>query len=319
MVAPAVSVVIPAFNAERTIGETLDSVLAQSLRDFEIVIVNDGSRDGTGALLDSYSARHPDRITVIHQSNTGQAEARNNGIFAARGRFIAFNDADDVWAVEKLERQLRFLEANPDIGLCYTEGMTIDEGGREKERFGATSEFTGRCFETLITRNNIIGSSVMVRRAVLDDVGPFNPALRACENWELWTRIARKYPLALIDEKLSFYRQHGGNMSKDIDRMRENRLAAILHNRRQYEGLVDNIEPLTRNALYLAYRGFGGVYLGRLELAKARRDIGRAIRLKPWILRNYLWYLQCLLGAGTLRSLRAVKRSAFMGARSLGL
>src|SRR5690606_28258142 len=106
---------------------------------------------------------------------------------------------------EKLERQLRFLEDNPEYGLCYTEGMTIDEKGREKEPFGATREFTGRCFEILITRNNIIGSSVMVRRAVLDDVGVFNPELRACENWELWTRISRKYPIACIDEKLSFY------------------------------------------------------------------------------------------------------------------
>lgn len=318
MDAPAVSVVIPAYNAERTIGATLDSVLAQSLRDFEIIVVNDGSRDETGAVLGSYAARHPDRITVIHQQNMGQAAARNNGIAAARGRFIAFNDADDVWAPEKLERQLHFLESNPEIGLCYTEGMTIDEHGREKVPFGATPEFTGRCFETLITRNNIIGSSVMVRRAVLDDVGAFNPALRACENWELWTRIARKYPLALIDEKLSFYRQHGSNMSKDIDRMRENRLAAIQHNRRQYDGVVSNIEALTRNALYLAYRGFGGVYLGRLELGKARRDIGRAIRLKPWVLRNYLWYLQCLLGAGALRSLRAAKRGVLAGARQAG-
>ncbi len=307
---PAISVVIPAYNAERTVAETLDSVLAQSMQDFEIIVVNDGSRDATGAILDFYAERHPGKVRVIHQENTGQARARNNGIAAARGRYIAFNDADDIWAPEKLERQLRFLEDNPEYGLCYTEGMTIDEKGREKEPFGATREFTGRCFEILITRNNIIGSSVMVRRAVLDDVGVFNPELRACENWELWTRIARKYPIACIDEKLSFYRQHGGNMSKDIDRMRENRIAAIQHNRRQYDGVVPNIESLTRNALYLAYRGFGGVYLGQLELAKARRDIGRAILLKPWVLRNYLWYLQCLMGPGLLRALRSLKRRA---------
>ncbi|HEY8353177.1 MAG TPA: glycosyltransferase family A protein [Sphingomonadales bacterium] len=307
---PAISVVIPAYNAERTVAETLDSVLAQSMQDFEIIVVNDGSRDATGAILDFYAERHPGKVRVIHQENTGQARARNNGIAAARGRYIAFNDADDIWAPEKLERQLRFLEDNPEYGLCYTEGMTIDEKGRKKEPFGATREFTGRCFETLITRNNIIGSSVMVRRAVLDDVGVFNPELRACENWELWTRIARKYPIACIDEKLSFYRQHGGNMSKDIDRMRENRIAAIQHNRRQYDGVVPNIESLTRNALYLAYRGFGGVYLGQLELAKARRDIGRAILLKPWVLRNYLWYLQCLMGPDLLRALRSLKRRA---------
>lgn len=302
-----VSIVMAAYNAESTIRETMDSLLAQTYPAKEIIVTNDGSRDATGAILDEVAARHPGIVRVIHQPNTGQAMARNAAIALATGTYVAFMDADDIWAPIKIERQVQFLRDHPNVGLVYTEGMTITNDGKKIAPFDYSKEFTGRCFDKLFLNNNIIGSSVMVRKSVIDDVGAFTPHLRACENWELWTRISRKYELDFIDEELAYYRQHGNNMSKNIDWMIENRLKAIRHNHEQYKDVVPNEKALTNEAYFRAYRGFGGVYLGQLELAKARKYIGLAIRHKPTSWRTYVWYLQACLGKATLTTLRSMK------------
>lgn len=304
-----VTIVMAAYNAESTIRETMQSLLAQTYPSKEIVVTNDGSRDATGKILDGIAARHPDVVTVIHQDNQGQAIARNAAIARARGTYIAFMDADDIWAEDKIATQVQFLIDRPNIGLVYTEGMTITNEGKKIAPFDYSREFTGKCFDKLFLNNNIIGSSVMVRKSVLDDVGAFTPHLRACENWELWTRISRKYEIDFIDKELAYYRQHGNNMSRNIDWMIENRLKAIRHNHDQYKGNVANEQHLTNEAYFMAYRGFGRVYLGNLELAKARKYLGLAIKHKPSYWRSYVWYLQACLGPSVLKLLRGLKKN----------
>lgn len=302
-----VSIIIAAYNAEKTITETVESLLAQTYVEKEIIITNDGSTDNTPQILDSFFKQHPNIIKIIHQKNMGQSIARNASIAATKGAFIAFMDADDIWAENKIERQVKYLSNNPHIDMVYTEGMTIDEKGNKLNPFNCSKEFTGNCFETLFLNNDIIGSSVMVRKAVLDKVGTFTPYLRACENWELWTRISREHQIDFIDEELAYYRQHDSNMSQNIDWMIENRLKAIRHNHEQYKDIVTNENVLTNEAYFRAYRGFGGVYLGQLKLKKARKYIALAIKHNPKSLRMYFWFFQACMGKSILIFIRKLK------------
>ena len=302
-----VSIVMAAYNAEKTIAETVTSLLDQTYTPKEIIITNDGSTDTTPQILNNIAKEHPDIVTIIHQENKGQSIARNASISAAKGDFIAFMDADDIWAPHKIERQVQYFAEHENIAMTYTEGMTVDEVGNKLDPFNCSKEFTGACFETLFLRNNIIGSSVMVRKSVLDKVGAFTPYLRACENWELWTRISREHQIDFIDEELAYYRQHDNNMSKNIDWMIENRLKAIRHNHDQYKTIVTNEARLTNEAYFMAYRGFGGVYLGNFELQKARKYLGLAIRHKPSAIRVYFWYFQACLGRNVLTLVRKIK------------
>lgn len=303
----SVSIVMAAYNAENTIAETLESLIAQTYPDKEIIVTDDGSQDSTGRILDEFASRYPDLIKVIHQANQGQSIARNAAIAEAKGDFIAFMDSDDLWAPNKIERQVEFLSRNPEFGMVYTEGMTIDAEGKKLESFDCSVEFTGNCFETLYTKNNIIGTSVMVRRPVLEDVGTFVPELRACENWELWTRISHKYAITFLDEELAYYRRHGSNMTSNTAWMRENRLKAIHHNHVLYRDTVPNEARMTRNAYYMAHRGFASEYLGALDLRSARAEILSAIRYNPLDPRMYFWLIQSLMGRKALVALRRLK------------
>lgn len=303
-----VSIVMAAYNAESTIVETVENLLAQTWADKEIIITNDGSTDNTPQILDNFAKQNPTVVKVIHQKNMGQSIARNASIAAAKGDFIAFMDADDIWAKQKIARQVQYFADHPDVGLVYTEGMTIDGRGNKLEAFGCSSEFTGNCFKTLFLRNNIIGSSVMVRKRILDKVGAFTPYLRACENWELWTRISREHKIDFIDEELAYYRQHDSNMSKNIDWMIDNRIKAVRHNHDQYKNIVPDEELLTKQAYFMAYRGFGSVYLGNLDLKKARKYIALALKYNPKSVRTYFWYLQACSGKFILKTIRKLKK-----------
>ena len=305
----SVSIVVAAYNAEKTIAETVQSLIDQTYPDKEIIITNDGSEDNTPQILDDFAARFPGLVQAIHQTNQGQSIARNAALARAKGDFIAFMDADDIWAPNKIERQVEFLTRNPEYGLVYTEGRYIDAAGNKMERFDCSTDFTGNCFETLYVKNNIVGTSVMTRRAILDEVGTFVPELRACENWELWTRISHKYPITFIDEELSFYRRHGSNMTSNIDKMRENRLKAVEHNHRQYRDTVPNEPKLTSLSYYMAHRGFAGEYLGGLHLAKARQNIVQAPKHRPQDVQLWGWYVQACLGKSMLLFLRKCKNA----------
>jgi glycosyltransferase involved in cell wall biosynthesis len=218
---PVVSVVVPTFNRADLLGETLQSILAQTLRDLELIVVSDGSTDGTRAVVEGLG---DPRVQFIEQANSGgPAGPRNRGVRAARGKYVAFCDDDDLWLPEKLERQVALMERESDIALSYTEG----------ENFGDSDVFTrtslrGRPvddhFRALLYRNFITNSSVVVRRAVLAEVGAFNEdrALRGTEDYEMWLRIARRHRIAGVHQPLFRYRIHrsnlAGNRSKATER-----------------------------------------------------------------------------------------------------
>jgi glycosyltransferase involved in cell wall biosynthesis len=194
---PGVSVVIPTCNRAWCLGEALDSVLAQDFRDFELIVVDDGSTDGTAGLLAGYG----DRIRVVSQENRGVSAARNAGIAAARGGLIAFLDSDDLWLPGKLAAQVAFFAAHPAALICQTEelwvrnGRRVNPGRRHRKRGGLI-------FEPSLELCLVSPSAVMARRELFAAVGLFDEALAACEDYDLWLRVACRIPVHLIETAL---------------------------------------------------------------------------------------------------------------------
>ena len=215
---PLVSIIIPAYNAERFIGETLRSVLLQACQNIEIIVVDDGSKDDTAAIVGQFAERDP-RITLIQQPNAGVAAARNCAIKHSRGEFVAPIDSDDLWYPHKIEKQVeRILHASADTGLVYTWSAHIDEEGSLTGGYNA-GDREGSVLVDLVYRDFIGNGSVpLIRRTCLDVVGGYNKSLRdrgaqGCEDWDIALRVAERYKFLVVAEFLVGYRQAFGSMS----------------------------------------------------------------------------------------------------------
>lgn len=276
--APRCTVVIPAYNAAGTLQETLASVFAQTYRDYEIIVVDDGSTDTTPQLLEDYG----EALQVVHKPNEGRpAAARNRGVAAARGEYIAFLDADDLWRPEKLARQIDLMEANPRLGLCFTAAAIIDEGGHQVRINRCMPTARGKIYDLLSTRNVMVGSSVMIRRRAIEAVGGFDEGLTSIENWDLWIRIAHDWEVDHVDEPLTAYRQHAGNRSVNVELRRRN-IFRILERHHDPADRSTAGRRRRRDAYFNAYFTVLGIgYFSRLEMGDARRAFWRAFRLKP--------------------------------------
>jgi len=221
-----VSVIIPTYNRGWTIGEAVDSVLAQDYRDFELIVVDDGSTDNTPEVLDAYRGT----IKVFRQKNKGVSAARNRGIAEASGRFIAFLDSDDLWLPQKLSRQVEFFNTTPDALICQTEEVWIRSGVRvnPKKRHKKPS---GIIFEPSLARCLVSPSAVMIRRSLLEVVGNFDETLPACEDYDLWLRISCRFPVYRIDTPLIIKRGgHEDQLSASfgLDRFRIKAIKKIM-------------------------------------------------------------------------------------------
>lgn len=212
---PKVSVIIPAFNSAPFIAETIQSVLAQTYNNLEIIVVDDGSTDTTLDVLNEFG----DQITALTKANGGPASARNLAIRNASGKYIAFLDADDLWTPEKLTEQVAFLEAHPEVGLTYAEALMFDEVGGEKQIRGKIG-FTGETsFCHLLLGDHIPNSTVLMRRNCVDTIGWLNEHrdLIAVEDYEYWLRLAKAFPIRAIAKPLAYYRVHAHNLMGDGD------------------------------------------------------------------------------------------------------
>ncbi len=210
---PLVSVVVPAYNAARTLSATVESILAQTERDLEVIVVDDGSSDGT---VEVARAVDDERVRVVVRENAGASAARNTGIAEATGTWVAFLDSDDVWVPVKLERQLAYVAAHPDVHAVQTGAFFVDNNLQVRyERRCKPSR--DALWESLLFQNlPSFPSTLMIRRSKLDEIGPFDTSLEILEDWELAIRASRFCNLQSIEEPLSLYRTHPGNRSLDI-------------------------------------------------------------------------------------------------------
>ena len=221
-----VSVIIPTYNRGWVLQEAIDSVLAQDFKDFELIVVDDGSTDNTGEMLDSYDQD----LIVIRQTNRGVSAARNRGIAAAAGRLIAFLDSDDLWLPSKLSRQVDFFNLNPDAVINQTEEIWIRNGVRVNPK-NRHHKFSGMIFEQSLALCLVSPSAVMMRRSLLDAVGLFDEDLPACEDYDLWLRVSWRYPVHLIETPLIIKRGgHADQLSKapGLDKFRIKALKKVI-------------------------------------------------------------------------------------------
>lgn len=211
---PKVSIITAAYNHVDFVRQSVESALNQTYRDFEHIVVDDGTTDGTAEVLQSYG----NQIKYIRQENRGAHAAINAGIRASSGEYIAILDSDDAWLPQKLERQMPVFDKCPRAGLVYSQAYVMDATGRIGNPGVLLGEAVDRerPFEDLLTNNRIPVLTAIIKRRCFDEVGGFSEDLPALADWELWIRIAARWPLVFVPEILALYRDHGRNTSHTL-------------------------------------------------------------------------------------------------------
>ena len=316
-----ISVIIPAYNARRTILSTIESVQQQTFKDLEIIVIDDGSSDRTSELLATVI---DERLKVYSYPNGGLPIARNRGITHARGEYISFIDADDLWTKDKLEKQLAALQANPKAGVAYSwivamvEAKRVDtqrsslemsiseqnwldfgESGVKLLQSGVESAsgnfafvsgekvtFTGDIYSQLLLRNFVgNGSNILARREAIDLVGEFDPSLKSCEDWDYYLRLAAKFHFALVPEPQILYRKTAGTMTSKGAIMEREGLKVI---NSAYQTAPKHLQGQKNQSIAIFAIYCGRIYADRgstsEELTEARQRLWKSIKLYPQIL-----------------------------------
>lgn len=256
---PLVSVIIPAYNAEAFIGQTLESVLSQTYKNIEVLVVDDGSQDKTPEIVTSFAERDR-RVTLLQQQNKGVAAARNLAIEKSSGEYIAPVDADDIWYPLKLEKQVQcMLEADASVGLVYCWATWIDEQGliiEKNYRDYARDKPEGNIYAALVYRNFVDNASTaLIRRTCLEKVGSYNYELKennaqGCEDWDLYLRIAEYYAFAVVPEFLVGYRQFAGSMSNNSRSMAKSYDLVMAESQQRHPEIPSSVYKWSRSYFY---------------------------------------------------------------------
>lgn len=276
---PLVSVIIPAYNAEVTIIETVESVLGQTFSDFELIVINDGSTDHTLEILDFVK---DDRLKVFTFENRGLPAARNRGISHASGKFISFIDADDLWTPRKLDMQLDVLQRNPQAGVAYSWTVVIDEQG--KFLFPQDRLYTeGNVYHHLLLDCFIAsGSNILVHRHCIESVGLFDPGMKFFEDWEFYLRLASRWPFVVVPEYQILYRLSASSISAAVNKAEED-MSIFLH--RVFDAAPKAFRPLKKECFANNYLHVAFLYLSRSSesdrLKRAGHQIKKSIRVNP--------------------------------------
>lgn len=306
---PKVSVVIPTYNHGHFLGESIQSVLDQTLEDWELIVVDDGSTDNTSEVVDSFNDH---RIRYVYQHNRGVAAALNTGIRAARAPYIALLGADDAWLPEKLAMQVAQLNGlPPTVGMVYSDLFMFDqqEGSVTGRFLGGRSPPRGNVFGQLLRRTGafIHPTTVMFRREVFERAGLFDEDLEAHEDWELWVRIANVYAVDALNFPLARWRSHENNIQKDDERMYRNGIAARLKVLNSYPLDRDSRQDLCHTLASLHYsRALSQLHKGNRP--EGWRELRTSLRLHPTLRRYQLHAALLLFAPGLYRFLGAAKR-----------
>jgi glycosyltransferase involved in cell wall biosynthesis len=209
---PTVSVIIPTYNRYKFLGEAIQSVLDQTFASYEIIVVDDGSSDDSRSLVKRF-AEQSDRIHYHYQDNQGVSVARNFGISKAKGKYIAFLDSDDLFLSTKLEKQAKYLQENPAVGMVYSSFITIDEHSNYTATH--TANASGYIYRELLYNCKIATPTVMLKRYVLDKIGGFDTSMILAEDIDLWIRVAEHFEIQAITEPLIKVREFPGNTFRD--------------------------------------------------------------------------------------------------------
>lgn len=265
-----ISLIIPTYNRCSTLKRALHSVLQQTMRPFEIIIVDDGSTDETASML----KKDFPQLSYITQDNKGVSAARNRGIQQAQGDWVAFLDSDDTWLTEKLAMQACALESVPDIKVCHTEEIWIRNGVRVNA-MNKHKKTGGWIFKHCLPLCAMSPSSIIIHRSVFDDIGLFDESFPACEDYDLWLRITAKYPVLFIEQPLiNKYGGHDDQLSHQYWGMDRFRIQALEKVIAQPDLSAENKTDATQMLLKKA-RIFknGALKRGKMESAQAYQQL----------------------------------------------
>jgi glycosyltransferase involved in cell wall biosynthesis len=287
---PLVSVVMPSYNHARFISQSIDSVLGQNISDFELIIVDDASNDTSQQIIERYAEQESRIKAIFHDSNAGIAKTFNDGIEMARGRFIAQQASDDVWAKDKLTKQLAVTASNENL-IVWSEGEVIDHNGQpigknfsEIER-SVSRKKNGDIFQELLKGNYIFGTTLLFKKNNLGNIR-YDENLMYMNDYKFVLDLARKYEYYFLTEPLAQYRLHGRNTligagSEVMERKQKSRreyISILEEAVRQYD---DEITPETKADMFVT---LGGYYYYRGERKKGLRFLLQAARCNPSVL-----------------------------------
>lgn len=289
---PLVSVVIATYNMGQYLADAIQSVLSQTWDNLELIIVDDGSTDNTPAVIEPFLT--DDRVRYLPQQNCGQPKAKNAGIRACRGDFIAFCDGDDLWEPEKLALQIPCLLENPSVGVVYSRVNYMDQSGVFL-RHDTPQGHSGKITEQLIVYNFIPFGTAMVRRSVLDDCGVFDESLPMGIDWDLWLRISTRWEFLFLPRVTYRYREWPGQMSKNF---RGRYINAIRIMNKFFAAYPTAVSPCIRR------RAWSDTYSGRaLALAASEGirvepffDCLRAVLIDPFYTKAWRRLIKVIVG-----------------------
>jgi len=312
---PHVSVIIPVFNSAHLIGHALRSVFAQTYTDFDVVVVDDGSRDQEALL--AVLREWTDRVHYVRQENGGPASARNTGIARAEGELIAFLDADDEWLPDKLARQVEYFSRYPETGLLHT--AVIDETRPQAVQGGPPRSAFCDLFHTVFFVNTL---TVMIPRRVLQTVGTFDERREVhIEDWDLWLRIAARHPFGYLAEPLAYHRP-GGIMSSQVERTYAAQVLVMEKNFGLCQVACERHRASPRRCererRHVLHRDWGYDRLAAGNPAGARQQFGQALSWSPIEPRTAALYASTFVPQGLRSRLKAFARSASGSAQPTG-
>ena len=320
---PHVSVIMPTHNCAAFIVEAIESVLAQTYAEYEIIVVDDGSTDDTSTVLAPYR----NKIRYLYQAKRGCAAARNAAIGEARGELIALLDADDIWFPNKLELQVEALRAHPDSALCFTDFLEFDMSGvtthsRLNTRANARSWFErhwisksdvacGPMYKELLQANWIHTSSVIMRKTVLAEVGGYDEAFAAGEDYDLWLRIARTHPLVCVNRVLSGYRYRPQSLCGPMESRGMSYsqiIAQVLEKHLREKSIPSALRDLVAEKVGQCYWELGWSLFRQNRLADSRELLWRGFRHRPFHRLMWLYWCASFLPIGIVEAIRRMKR-----------
>ncbi|MBI2995188.1 MAG: glycosyltransferase [Candidatus Melainabacteria bacterium] len=273
---PKVSIIIPTYNRENFISETIESVLNQTFKDFEIVIINDGSTDNTKKKLEKFNTK----IKLINQANSERAVSRNNGVKNSNGEYIAFLDSDDLWEKDKLEKQVEILDKYKDMVLVYSQCSRINENGiKIKTAKRQLEGYSGNIFEKLLLRNIISSPTPLVRRDFFEKTIGFQTQYVPYEDWEFWLRFSLFGKFYFIPERLARYRIHPEQSVKLATAQKIEEVTTKLLN--DSFKLKNTKEEIIKRSLGIANLRFCYWYIMANQISKAKEKINIALNLYP--------------------------------------
>ena len=295
MSSPKVSVIIPTYNRAAFLGAAVRSVLDQTFGDFEVIVVDDGSTDGTDEVVRDIA---DPRVRYLRQEHKGISSAMNGGIRAASGAYIARLDSDDVWLPEMLQVEVAVLEARPEVGLVSAKGQAMNVSGEIlSTTAGLPERYPGDSFRSMLYDDCTCNITVIARRSCFDRVGLYDESLEGNEDWDMWLRMARHYRLAQVDRVLAHFRWHEGNVTG----VRSPLFAEILEGRAKVLDKVFRCEDLPPEIVAMkpiAYRNvftvIGLRWLNVRQPRRALRAFWRALRSggNPVVaLMRILWFV----------------------------